>query len=65
MTLAELVRERLDSLPHGDLSKLAKKTGISVSYLSDLANGKSQNPSLNVLEKIIEATGGRLIVEEG
>lgn len=35
-------------------NELAKKSGISVSFLSDLTNGKA-NPSLKIMESIAEA----------
>lgn len=37
------------------LYRLAKKAGISNSYLSDLINGKQNNPSIDILKKISEA----------
>jgi transcriptional regulator with XRE-family HTH domain len=39
---------------HMTKSELADKAGISVSFLSDLTNGKA-NPSLKVMEQIAEA----------
>lgn len=35
--------------------KLAKKAGISNSYLSDLINGKQNNPSIDITKKISKA----------
>ena len=35
-------------------NELAQKSGISVSFLSDLTNGKA-NPSLKIMEAIAEA----------
>lgn len=37
-------------------NELAERAGISVSFLSDLTNGKA-NPSLKVMESIAEALG--------
>nr|DAM27358.1 MAG TPA: helix-turn-helix domain protein [Caudoviricetes sp.] len=35
--------------------KLAKETEISNSYLSDLINGKQNNPSIDIIKKISKA----------
>lgn len=37
------------------LNKLAKMTGISIGYLSDIENNKAQNPTMDKLNKIAEA----------
>ncbi|WP_338630605.1 helix-turn-helix transcriptional regulator [Clostridium baratii] len=37
------------------LNKTAEKAGISGSYLSDIENGKKENPSINTLTKIADA----------
>ena len=39
------------------LRRVEKVTGISNAYLSQLENGKTQNPSANVLYKLAEAYG--------
>ena len=37
------------------LKQLKEKTGISISYLSEIENNKAKNPSLEVIVKIAEA----------
>lgn len=42
------------------LTLLAKRTGISKSYLSNIETGKAENPSINALKKIADALGVEL-----
>lgn len=37
------------------VKKLSQESGVAVGYLSDIENGKAQNPSINVLRKIADA----------
>lgn len=53
-----LVREVLESRGH-DQNWLAKKVGISTSYLSDILAGKKRGSAV-VLDRIAEATGVEL-----
>ncbi|MGV7209309.1 transcriptional regulator [Oxalobacteraceae bacterium A2-2] len=50
---------RLLDEQHMTKSELADKAGISVSFLSDLTNGKA-NPSLKILDAIARALGTAL-----
>lgn len=34
--------------------KISKVTGISLAYISELENGKADNPTINILRKICE-----------
>ena len=40
-----------------NLRYLSRKSGVSVSYLSDLENGVRTNPSVNTVFKIAKALG--------
>lgn len=37
--------------------KISKSTGISLAYLSELENGKADNPTINILRKICDTIG--------
>lgn len=37
------------------LAQIAKKTGISIGYLSHLENGTRNNPSIEIMNKIADA----------
>lgn len=39
------------------LQKLSELSGVSNGYISDLENGKEQNPSLTILKKLAKAFG--------
>ena len=39
------------------LAEIAKKTGISIGYLSHLENGTRKNPSIEMMDKIAKALG--------
>lgn len=40
--------------------KVSKDSKVSVSYVWDIANGKSKNPSIEVLKKLSKGLGVRL-----
>ncbi|WP_322020141.1 helix-turn-helix domain-containing protein [Clostridium butyricum] len=53
ITLANIIRFLMEE-KNVSLSKIEIETGLSKSYLSRLANGSRDNPSLQVLEKLAD-----------
>lgn len=54
------LRKLLDSLPEGkrpSVNDLAEAAGITASRMSDLLNGKSMNPGIAVVEKVLIKLG--------
>lgn len=58
--IGDLIREER-SKQNISIRELARRTGVSASYISDLENGNFNNPSLKILTKINKALGVTLV----
>lgn len=54
MTIGEKIKNIAEE-KNISIYKIAKNSGVSNSYLSELINNKRQNPSIDIIKKISEA----------
>lgn len=60
MKLGERLRQ-IRREKHKTLFEVRDKTGLSVSYLSDLERGRTSNPSVEILERLAKCYGMTLV----
>lgn len=55
------IRERMKALPRGGMLRMSESTGVIPSSISDIKNGKAQNPTLKTLQRLSDY----LLAQEG
>jgi predicted transcriptional regulator len=64
LALSEMLIELME-VEKVSVRELSKKAKVSSTVIQEIRSGKQENPTLNVLSKLVHTLGGEIVIKKG